>query len=82
MIEWCDMMVRYDRTVPDDIAPLVELEGQVPVTPDPLRESGVHDGLRRGPNGDRLFQIVFSALSQTRMNTHGYTWIHVLVNIE
>ena len=42
---------------PDDVAPLVELEGQVPVAPDPLGEGRVHDGLRGRPDGDGDLEV-------------------------
>lgn len=51
-------MCMYDMCVvhnlPDYVAPLVELERQIPVTPYPPREGRVHDGLRRGADRDRL----------------------------
>lgn len=40
----------------DDGVPLVELEGQVTVTSDPLGVVGVHDSLRRGTDSDLLLQ--------------------------
>ena len=42
---------------PNDVGPLIELEGQVAMALDPVREGGVHDGFRGGTDGDGLGEL-------------------------
>lgn len=45
---------------PDDIGPLVELQGQVPMALDPLGVGRVHNGLAGGADGDGLSKFAFA----------------------
>ena len=47
----------------DDIGPLVGQERQVTMRADPLAETGVHDCLGGGSDGDRFRHLTLSTLS-------------------
>ena len=47
---------------PDHVGPLIELEGQIAMALDPVRECGVHDGLGGGTDGDGLVQFAVTGL--------------------
>lgn len=47
----------------DDVGPLVEFEGKVPVALDPVGISWIHDGLTGWSNGYWLGEVGFTALS-------------------
>mmetsp|Transcript_3892 Transcript_3892/g.9166 ORF Transcript_3892/g.9166 Transcript_3892/m.9166 type:complete len:306 (+) Transcript_3892:1190-2107(+) len=49
-----------------DVAPLVKLEREISVRPDPLGERRVHDGLGRGTDSDRLVQLRLAGLGHPR----------------
>src|SRR5262249_51311030 len=51
---------------PDDVAPLVDQQRQIPIRLNPISKRVPNDGLRRRPNDQRLFELRTTTMSYDR----------------